>query len=129
VYGTFDPVGWVLTPIKCGLQWAFVPPDPPTPADFQASFDATTAGQLASALDLSGLALPSGCSGFLVHGWWQGAGTVHVLDACSAPWEEWASWSRLFFYLSFGVVGIVGFTRAVAGIFGAPGLGRADGDG
>jgi hypothetical protein len=130
VYGTFDPVGWVLTPIKCAALWAFVPTDPPDPGAIKAQFDATQPAQLAAALDLSGLAVPSGCSGFLVQPWWQSsAPPVHILDACGAPWAEWASTSRVFFYVAFSVIGIVGFTRAVGGLFGAPGLGRADGDG
>lgn len=131
---SWNPVNWVLTPVKCAMVWAFVPKK-----------EAVTGVQtkLRTSVDKSGAS-----------GWFQaGTGLVaipdgggcgvtvtfpltntqfHMLDSCTAPMSTVAVICKAFLTMVIVTLGVFHGTRAVAGAFGYQfsmgGKGSADGD-
>lgn len=139
---SFNPVDWVLTPVKCALKWAFVPDPTRVQADVQQLQDswadtmpAKIPGIVSSAIVVPNLG--SGCQGphvaFSVPWSFEGASTTwaydgYPLSACAEPMATTATFARLIgaailiFYTGLGVI------RRVSGVVHAPGLGGGGSD-
>lgn len=81
---SWNPVSWVVIPVKCALTWAFVPTNAPSFSDIP---DPLPAGWLPS---LPAIASPScgpvtmGRLSLGYKGW--GVGPTTLFDTCDAPW-------------------------------------------
>jgi hypothetical protein len=132
VYGTLDPVGWVLRPIQCALQWAFVPP-PTKLSEVASSMDDAWSGlppgKVAAAVQA--WALPggfNGCGGLpydfsMGHGLHM-AGTL--ADACTSPFNQWAPFAKVIATVGIciGCAGLIlRSAGSVVGFNAAPGGG------
>lgn len=130
-WGVLNPASWVLQPIKCALEWAFVPRqsavDDAT-AHVQAKWAESMPGKVvASLLTFSFTGPGTGCQGLAVNmNWGPGVqlGTKYFLAAC--PGDFFAPWAPLFNVFITGATAIVGFfgaARHVGGIFGYGSIG------
>lgn len=123
----FDPVAWVMRPVQCALEWAFVPRPAVldvSMASVGAKWDGTMPGQLGAALGgWEFVAPPSGCAGILVDVFFLGD-PFHILASCPGDvFAPVADWSRIFGNLSFAGAGIFAISRHVGRVFNVGGLG------
>lgn len=127
-----NPVEWVLVPVQCALQWAFVPRPSVVDADFQ-QIEASGAGkmpaQVAAVVGNWGLVAPAdGCAGITVPAIGP-AESVHIpafqiMQACAGDMlQPVALWSRIFGDLAFTVLGAVAVTRNIGRIVNYDGVG------
>lgn len=132
-WGILNPLDWVMKPVGCALQAAFVPRPLAVSAmttGFQTSWQAATpvqlATQLAAVADLE--APTSGCHGIAINMAWvpfAELGTYYFLPAC--PGDFFAPWAPMFKALAtvgIFIAGFFGLTRHVGGIFGYGGVGE-----
>jgi hypothetical protein len=128
-----NPIDWVLTPVKCALQWAFVPrPEVATEVQtrMKDAWTKTIVGRLPVVV-ADAVVIPdggTGCSGPLVdipiH-----FGSVNVdysgypLSACDEPMATLAGWARLIgSALLIWATGL-GIIRRGSAVVNAPGVG------
>jgi hypothetical protein len=116
---SWNPVDWVLTPIKCGLSWAFVP-KPAAAGQLTATATATiTDAGLGDWLGVptavvSTIPEGGGCRGPALNMPDQlGGATYHPLDACDDPMSRYAALSRA---VTSVVVVVLGGFVAVNGL-------------
>lgn len=119
-YAAFNPLEWVVKPIQCGLEWAFVP----RPAVLQAAGQTLTnqwslkaPGQLVAMVGAWSLTPSvSGCSITVAYPLPGGASqNLKVLDACSGPMATTATLSRLIVSAAFTVMVFLAVKRSVSG--------------
>jgi hypothetical protein len=81
---SWNPVSWVLVPVKCALKWAFVPPAAPGFADVPSPLPAGWLPSLPALSDGScgAVTMPELSMGF--HG--GHFGPVTMFNTCNAPW-------------------------------------------
>jgi hypothetical protein len=119
-WAVFNPVEWVMKPVQCAMQWAFVPrAKTVTDAEehFQDKWKLSTPGKLVAAIAALGFTAPSsGCQGLALqvpvpnsHGD-PVLQTRYMLPAC--PGDFFAPWAPPFSIL-------IGGAACVAGFFGA----------
>jgi hypothetical protein len=126
-WAVLNPVEWVMKPVQCALQWAFVPRTSvlnTQVATMTATMEGTLPGQLVGAIAGWEFVAPeSGCDGITVDVWFLGP-PFQIMQACPGDMlEPLAIMSRIFGNLGFSIYGIVAITRHVARIFDFPGLG------
>jgi hypothetical protein len=124
---SWNPVDWVMTPVKCALKWAFVP-DSATLQDFtttvKTSYDSTTIGQWGGAIGAVGLfSIPDGgCGGAAMHipNLWgmNTAQDVNVFGTCDEPWHSVAAVVRAFITLACCWFTVMSVFRIVSASFG-----------
>lgn len=81
---SFNPVSWVLVPIKCALRWAFIPEDAPTFTDIPSPLPPGWLPSLPSLAPAAcgAVTMPDINLGFdNVH-----SGVVTLFDTCDSPW-------------------------------------------
>ncbi len=124
-----NPIEWVMVPVKCAIQWAFVPRPEVVSGKLDTikkSWQATTPGAVVTAVSGFALTAPeSSCSGITVPmGWLMGIPDMKVFNACPGElMAPIAGVAKLVFYVIFTVVGIGGVTSNVGRIFGYRGVG------
>lgn len=124
---SWNPVDWVVTPVKCALKWAFVP-DSATLTNFattvRTAYGGTPLSTWGNALSgIGSISPPEGdCGGITIHmpnilGLDTG-GDVDAFDTCIAPWHAVALVVKAF--LSVGIIWcvIVAVTRNIGAAFG-----------
>lgn len=122
---SWNPIDWVLIPVKCALEWAFVPDESTLGAlETQVSnaFNSTGVGAWFSAITglFGGLGgSGGGCSGPEVTFSMVGINkTMHPFDACSAPMSTVASISYAFSTVLVIVFGALAGVKALGSAFG-----------
>jgi hypothetical protein len=98
---TWNPVDWVFVPVKCALQWAFVPREATTRsvmAGIESSVEAGPIGAWTAAIEPYGAAFSvadGGCKGPALVLGFPFERTIYPADACSAPMSTLANVSLL----------------------------------
>jgi hypothetical protein len=125
---SWNPVDWVLTPIKCAVEWAVVPNQTqlqPKLDSMKAQLRTTTVGAyvdgLITAAQTTNVPAGGGCQGPAFSGILPAGGgpfTVHPFDACSGPVKIVAAIVKAG--LSAGIIVACLFfgVRVLAGTFG-----------
>lgn len=126
---SWNPVDWVMTPVRCALEWAFVPRQSVVDT-YLGNMRAVWAGSsLVSLLnvlqDAVGLTVNAGgCDGpeiqFAVYG---ASYDGHPLSACDAPMSNVASFSWWFTGALAWVLAIATIARSIAGVVAFKGIG------
>lgn len=120
---TPDPINWVFTPIRCALEWAFVPRTAIVVMEgmkLTDKMDESAPGQLAAMF--GGWSITpqmSGCSRHVEYPTAinDGVVTVPVWDVCPGSWAEPVGIvSRVILNASATVLAIIALRRAVAGM-------------
>lgn len=119
-WSAFNPIEWVLTPVKCALVWAFVPRQAKideTTARVEDSWNNSAPGKLAATITGISPALAEldagSCGGLILPVPKVGAGWAPVtenrafLPAC--PGDFFAPWAPLFYWLITGGLVVAGF--------------------
>jgi len=134
-WGVFNPIEWVMRPVGCALEWAFVP-RASSVSDIQGQIqDAageTVFGQVQSLGEGFGAAFASlgnGCQGppwnvnmTLPGGSW--VGTEYPLSACSAPMSTFAQITYGFSSFIVVILGAFAVVRYLAALIGYVGAGQ-----
>jgi hypothetical protein len=136
-WAALNPLQWVLQPVQCAFQWAFIPPaSTVTDAeeDLQTDVAESPPGKIAVFLgDFNWPAPATGCSGIdldlsgwkaispgMFPGW---SGHVQLLDACpGTQLAPWATFVNVVLTLFFIGAGIVALSRLAGKTFGYTGL-------
>lgn len=125
-WGVLNPASWVLMPLKCFGNWAFVPRPSFVSNAFngtQARWAATTLAQMGMVMETWNFQPPAGCHGITVDVFFLGP-PFQIMEACPGDMlAPLAGWSRLFINITFAVYGIVAVTRNLARIVEYPGIG------
>lgn len=129
-FGVFNPVEWILKPVGCALQAAFVPRASVLASQLDANaakWDQKMPVQLSKIIGgLEFIGPASGCGGITVDVFFLGP-PFQIMDACpGSPLAGMATWSRLFGNVVFTVYGAVALTRHIGRIFGYGGVGNGE---
>jgi hypothetical protein len=119
-WAVFNPVEWVMKPVQCAMQWAFVPPSTAVTdaqTGVQQKWRASTPGKLAVALTTFAFLTPSsGCQGLAVPMPTPDAAghavihTVYFLPSC--PGDFFYPWAVPMSIFIGGSVCVAGFFTA-----------------
>lgn len=129
----FDPIGFVMRPVQCAMEWSFVPRPTVlllTQKQIELAAKESKPGLLMSGLEAWGGIIPSsgGCMGpevridFLEFHW-----SGYPLQACTGPLVQAATVTRLVLTISFIILGVVAITRYLGRVFGFGGIGESGG--
>jgi hypothetical protein len=119
---SWNPVSWVMVPVQCALQWAFVPPK----LRVDAAVEAIRPKLEARGIQPFVMPVLSGVSG-LGGGGCAGPGidlsaiklpTLYPFSACTAPMSTIATGVSAFFSLAIVIQGGMSCIRGVASAFG-----------
>lgn len=126
-----NPVEWVMQPVQCALQWAFVPRPAVVEVEVARSENAwneTPLGTIPAAVSGWGLdATLTGCegppvdTGMFLPG--EGGEVVYPMSACAGPSATWATVSTIALGLTFSVLGVLAIIRQWGGVVGQRGIG------
>lgn len=126
-WAILNPVEWVVKPVQCALEWAFVPRESVVTtklATITTAMNGTLPGELVTVI--SGWAIVSpgdGCGGITVDVWFLGP-PFQIMQACPGDMlAPLANLSRIFGNIGFSIYGAVAVVRHIARIFDYPGLG------
>jgi hypothetical protein len=117
-WGALNPLAWVFQPVRCALEWAFVPRQSVMVtygAEVTLALADTSVGQVAAMV--SGWDVdPSltGCKISFVH--WDTGQVIDVVNACDGPMADLAALSRLLTFVSACVLAVGLVRRQIAGI-------------
>lgn len=125
-WAEFNPVEWIMTPVKCALEWAFVPRASVVELEFakvNTAWAGTPPGVVIGTVGAWDLDLDlDGCGGIPIT--WQDQ-TINFLDACGdSPLASMAASARPIVSTVLVVAGILAIITIVAGIIGFRGLGQ-----
>lgn len=135
-WGLFNPMSWVMQPVKCAMSWAFVPRAAVVnqlSTSVRADLGSAGIAPLASGVggNLALLGGGSGCLGPAVS--FEAVGIVkplHPFSACEAPISTLATISRAVSTVAIVCIGGFGAMRAVGSGFGFNvTMGRGKGEG
>ena len=134
-WAAFNPFEWVFQPVKCALEWAFVPRQSKldqTQTAIRLAALNSRPGQLVSSIASWGTAVeaidPSGCAGPPVTLDLMGITySGYPLSACAEPTATLAWWSRLIIGVSVVLSAGLAISRYLGVQFGLTGLGRSPG--
>ena len=132
-WGIFNPFEWVYLPVKCALEWAFVPSTAKVTqvqtairlaaVNSKPGLFATRVGEW-QAIAVAG---DTGCSGPLVAFNVLGMDySGYPLSACEAPASTFAMMSRIALTIVFAFGALYAITRYVGGVFGFRGVGSSE---
>jgi hypothetical protein len=126
-WGIFNPLEWVVRPVQCALEWAFVP-RASVVADVAAqqseAWSDTAPVKMARTVTAWAFVMPppGGCSGITVDVFFLGP-PFQIMNACPGSMlAELASWSRIFGNLAFSVYGVIAIVRHLSRVIGFEGL-------
>lgn len=134
-WSAFNPFEWVFQPVKCALEWAFVPRQAKitqVQTSIQLAAVNSTPGQMVDSIsgwvDAVDAIDPSGCAGPAVNLNLMGIHySGHPLSACAEPAATLAWWSKLIIGVSVGLAAALAVSRYLGLQFGLGGLGRSGG--
>lgn len=123
-WAQFNPVEWVMQPVKCAWEWAMVPRTSVVELEFakvSQSWSATPPGVVIATVSSWDLDLDlNGCSGFPIT--WQEQ-TTRFLDACpGSVLAPMAATARPIVSVVLTIGGILAIIAMVAGIIGYRGM-------
>lgn len=126
-WGVLNPVEWVVKPVQCALEWAFVPRPSVLQAQqekVQEAWSNSGPGRFAAVITAWEFgSLPSGCDGITVDVWFLGP-PFQIMQACPGDMlADMAMWARIFGNVSMAVLSTMAITRLISGIVQYPGLG------
>lgn len=129
-WAEFNPVEWIMQPIQCALEWAFVPRPAVVALEIakaNESWAETPPGVVVATVGEWDVDVSlDGCSGIPLT--WQGD-TVQMLDACpGSDLAPMAATSHSVTGILFGIGGIYAVVAIVAGVIGYRGLTVAGGN-
>lgn len=129
-WGVLNPFEWVYMPVRCVLEWAFVPrPEKLTQVQTRLQLAAVNSkpGELVTVVNewqSIGDQSVAGCSGPHVAFSVLGAEySGYPLSACEAPASTFALVSRIALTIVFALGALIAITRYVGGVFGYRGVG------
>lgn len=134
-WAAFNPFEWVLQPVKCALEWAFVPRKSVvqnTMNGVRLAAMNSKPGELAATVNTwqayTAAMNGGGCAGPMVN--------LELMDivsysgtplsACSEPAASLAHWSKIIIGAGAILLGLFAITRHVGRVFGYGGLGRSE---
>lgn len=128
-WAALNPVNWVVQPVQCALEWAFVPRASVLKAQLDtggAAFKTKMPGQLQSVVGSWHFVAPAAsCGGLRLDlGWLPGGKVMTIMNSCEVPFRDMAMWTRVFCNLAFAVLGIGAITRYLAKVFNFEGVGK-----
>lgn len=134
-WGVFNPFEWVMKPVQCALEWAFVPRTSKltqTTTKLQLAATNSRVGQAAQvATTWTAVAEsmnPSGCAGPTISLNLMGIEySGNPLSACAEPAATLAFWSRIIIGITAVLAAVFAVTRYIGRVFGYEGFGRASG--
>lgn len=130
---SWNPLDWVLTPVKCALQWAFVPDEYVMTEDRETlaveAGESPVSGLIATLIvpgtqQCGGLEVDSGAMTAFGGQRFQGK----ILDSCDSGLATVAQWTWWLLAALFVGGSIFAITRSIAGVVGFKGLNEG-GDG
>lgn len=133
-WGVFNPFEWVMKPVQCALEWAFVPRTSKVTqlqTNIRMAAVNSKPAQVVYALEAWALIVPSasGCMGpefridfYELH--WSG----YPFQACTGPVASAASITRLALGITFVIAGVIAVTRYIGRVFGFTGIGGGVGE-
>ncbi len=129
-WAEFNPVEWIMQPVQCAIEWAFVPRQAVVALELAKANDAwqgTPPGKVVAVVGTWDVDVGlDGCAGVPLT--WRGD-TVQMLDACAGtPLAPIASMSHLLSGVLFGIAGIWAVINIVAAVIGYRGLTVAGGN-
>lgn len=130
-WAAFNPFEWVFMPVKCALEWAFVPRAEKL-AQVQTALKLAAVnskpGELISVVEAWGAVVPEGGTGclgpevrFVFRGQTHYVG--HPFQACTGAMAGVADMTRIALSIIFVLLGIGAITRYLGRVFGFTGLG------
>lgn len=134
-WAAFNPFEWVFQPVRCALEWAFVPREAKlVQVQTAIKLAATNSRPGEMVQSISGWADavndidPSGCAGPAVNLNLMGiVYSGHPLSACAEPAATLAWWSKLIIGVSVALAAALAITRYLGLQFGFSGVGRSPG--
>lgn len=134
-WGIFNPFEWVLQPVKCALEWAFVPRTSKLTETATKVQLAATNSQVGRATEVANTWAavaagmnPSGCAGPTINLNLMGIQySGQPLSACSEPGATLAFWCRIIIGIAAVLAAVFAVTRYIGRVFGFDGFGRAPG--
>lgn len=129
-WGVFNPFEWVFQPVKCALEWAFVPRATKlsqVQTKIQLAAVNSVPAQMVQGLNGWTAVVPSssGCMGPLIEFDIAGLNySAYPLQACDGALATAANFSRIALTIIAILTGIIAITRYVARIFGFSGVGE-----
>jgi hypothetical protein len=125
-WGVFNPIEWIMKPVGCALETAFVPRVSAVTASLNTVQSAWRAsvigGVLTTASSWQFVPPAGGCNGITVDVFFLGP-PFQVMNACPGqPLASMAFWSRIFGNVMFSIYGAVAITRHIGKIAGYGGL-------
>lgn len=130
-WAILNPVEWVVKPVQCALQWAFVPRPAVVAVEVARSelaWGQTPMGTIPAAVDgwgqtmtLDGCQGPPVNTGIFMPG--ESGQVVYPMSACSDPAATWAGVSSIAVGLTFSVLGVLAIIRQWGGVVGQRGIG------
>ena len=126
-WAMLNPVEWVMKPVQCALEWAFVPRTSVVNAKLdtmKTAMNGTLPGELVAVISGWTIISPGdGCGGITVDVWFLGP-PFQIMQACPGDMlAPMANLSRIFGNIGFSIYGAVAVVRHIARIFDYPGLG------
>lgn len=134
-WGVLNPFEWVYLPVKCALEWAFVPrAEKVTQVQTQLQLKVTNsqvgrAAQVAATwAAVADATNPSGCAGPTISLNLMGIEySGNPLSACAEPAATLAFWSRIIIGITVVLAALFAVTRYIGRVFGFEGFGRSAG--
>lgn len=129
-WGALNPISWVVQPVQCALQWAFVPKASTVNNVWQRigqSWQRWGLVKLTTAVTAWEFIPPGGgCSGVTVSMGWlvASAPEAKFFNACPGePMAPYAFWVKILLTLAIVLAGVQSVTTSVAGLVQFKGLG------
>lgn len=133
-WGVFNPFEWVFQPVRCALEWAFVPRTAKiTQVQTQIQLAAVNSKPVEIITGVQGWAgivpLSDGCMGPVIefNMFGKAFGPYHPLQACTGALVQAAALSKIALSIAFVIMGVVAISRYIARIFGYSGVGESGG--
>lgn len=133
-WGVFNPISWIVKPIRCVVEWAFVPRASALAGTFEGltgAWDGTIVGEVADVTTSWTFTPPaSGCGGIPIHLELPiEIPDFNVMAACEGDTlAPVAYWVKLAGNISFALGGVLAIIRYAAAAVGFTGLGGGDDD-
>jgi hypothetical protein len=126
-WGALNPLEWVMRPVQCAIEWAFVPRASVVDDDLNqvetawADTPPARLGLIVTGWNFN--VVPTGCDGITVDVFFLGP-PFQIMNACpGSTLATMATWSRFFGDVVFTLYGALAIIRHVSRVFGYEGPG------